>query len=157
MERPTRSSTFQRPRLREGLLAAAVALAIALLATGSAAQLNVNTHVIDTFSAARCSGTTLSAHTSPTGFNFSTNRNAVQITNYPAACNGLTVNVDVRNGAGTQLATGSATCSGSPCVISTTTYNVTAPSDMHVQAGSWGMPTNWDTTCSRILFWYTCT
>jgi hypothetical protein len=154
-----RIARARRPRLARRALATVSALAaVALTGLGvaAAAQLAVTGSGHAIFADQRCSDATLSVHVSPTGFSIGTGKSAVQITNFPAACNGLTVDVVVANGAGGSLATGSATCSGSPCTIPTTGYTATAPTSASVLVGSWGVPASWDSTCTTLWIFMTC-
>ncbi len=151
----------QRKSRRVGIAGAAVAALVLLgLSASSASQLAVTTNRLATFSASRCTNTTMSVHVSPTGVVwFDQNKSAVQITNYPAGCNGQTVEVAVSNSTGTLLASGSATCSTSPCVIPTGTYNAMNAADGSVLISTWGVPASWDSVCTLSIFnWrMTCT
>lgn len=149
----------RRPRPRRRALAivsALAALALGGLGVAAAAQLAVTGSGHAIFTDQRCSDATLSVHVSPTGFSIGTGKSAVQITNFPAACNGLTVDVVLAGGSGTSLATGSATCAGSPCTIPTTGYTGTAPTSASVLVGAWGVPASWDSTCTTLWIFMTC-
>jgi hypothetical protein len=151
-----------RPRRsRQRAFAALVALellAVATLSVASATQLTVSSSAIGAYSAARCSSATLSVHVSPTGWSIGQNKTAVQITNFPDVCFGGTTEVAVTNSAGTLIASGSATCSTTTCTIPTGSYNAPSATDAHVLVSTWGVPANWDSTCTVILgFLMNCT
>ncbi len=137
-------------------LSSLVTLALTGLGIAAAAHLTVTSSGIHVTTVQRCSDATLSVHVNPTGFSLGTGKAAVRVTNFPAACDGLTVEVVVANGAGTQLATGSATCSGSPCVIPTGTYTATSATGASVLVGSWGLPASWDSACNTVWIFMNC-
>ena len=158
LPRPGRRERRPRARWQAIILAAVLAAGLGGLGVANAAHVVVRTHDDLTAAMSRCSTATLSVHVSPTGLSFSQDKTAVQITNYPAACYGLTVQVGVSNSAGTLLTSGSATCSAATCVIATGTYTAPQVTKSHVLAGTWGMTSSWDSTCTVILgFIMTCT
>lgn len=144
--------------------AAAAILLLVGAGIASAAQLGVTAQNRHVETLARCSTTLFSVHVNPTGFSIGLNKTAVRITNYPAACNGRTVLVGVSNGAGTLLASGTATCSASPCVITTGSYNATQVTRAHVVTSTvtplstQGKSASWDSVCTVFLgIFMTCT
>ncbi len=149
----------QRERTRTGRrpfrMSAAVATALGLLLmTGlglaSATHLTVSSTGMSVFSDAPCSTATLSVHVSPTGTTYlwQYNKSAVSIVNYPAACDGATVQVVVANSSGTALATGSGTCNSPSCTISTGSYNATNAANASVLVSTWGVAASWDSVCT---------
>jgi hypothetical protein len=148
-----------RPRPRRSQRRALVVfVALGLLVVGalsvvSAAQLTVSSSAIGVYSAARCSSATLSVHVNPTGSTFMNyNKTAVRITNYPASCNGMSVTVAVSNSAGALLATGTATCGASPCIITTGSYPALQAAGADVLIATWGVPASWDSVCTLSFF-----
>jgi len=153
-----RRNREQRPRHRLALLGIAVGLlAVAGIGIASAAHLTVTSANLYVTSASRCTNATLSVHVSPTGFSFGQNKSAVQITNFPAACFGRTTQVAVSNAAGALIASGSATCSAATCTIATGSYTAPSATGAHVLVSTWGVPASWDSTCTVIFIFMTCT
>ncbi len=131
---------------------ALLVLAFGSLGVAAAAQLTVTSTDFLVQSDEPCSLANLSVHVDPTGVSFGQNKSAVQITNYPAACNGQSVTVAVSNTSGSLLTTGTATCSGSPCSISTGTYSGISAANASVLVNTWGVPSSWDSSCSLFFF-----
>jgi hypothetical protein len=148
-----------RPRARRARRRALTALVVvellvvAAVSVASAAQMTVSSSAVGVYSATRCSSATLSVHVNPTGTTwFNQTKSAVRITNYPAVCNGSVVNVAVSAASGALLASGSATCGASPCVIPTGSYNAVSAADASVLISTWGVPASWDSVCTLSLF-----
>jgi hypothetical protein len=148
---------------RVGLAGAALATLVLLgLSASSASQLSVTSSRVAVFSATRCTNTTMSVHVDPIGQTswWQHNKTAVKIFNYPASCNGSSVDITVTNGAGAAIASGTATCNSPTCTISTGSYDASTAAGVSMLAATWGLPSSWDSVCTLsgfLNFYMDCT
>ncbi len=150
----SRSANRRTLRTRVIPLAALGVLALGGLALGSAAHLTVTATDRGIFFAEPCTFDTVTVGVSPTGIGAT--KTAVAVTNFPSSCYGNTVQVTVANAAGTQLATGSGTCSAASCTITTGSYDAPSVTQTHLLVSTWGVPSTWGTTCYHIIFFWWC-
>ena len=118
------------------------AITLVGIAAASAAQLGLGGSGPGAFQDTKC--TTASVATEGGATHTGANYTSVELTDIPASCVGLDVEVVVYDSSGNSIATGTGTVTTAPMDVTTTTYNINNAAGVALLVDTWGVPTTWD-------------
>jgi hypothetical protein len=119
-------------------------LAIAGISQADAAQLPVTTTTqVKEYTLSKCASAALGSAVAGTSANEGAEYSSVEVSEIPAACEGLPLDMTLHSADGTVLASGSGTTSGAATIVATGTYDHASVSAVIARIDGWLFSTTW--------------